>query len=118
MKFLKSIIFVLLVLFSVLFLIQADLAKPKFAITGHEMKVYEADCLLAYKATLGDIGGEELFPKLYDIPSTVCKEQKMMDVRPTYMYMVRFKIENTEKNSKDGIMILYENREGVLYPFT
>ena len=116
MKLLKSTI--LLVLFSVLFIAQSNSEEKKFAITGHEMKVYKADCLIAYKTTLGDVGGDELFTKLYDIPSTICKEQKMMDIRPTYMYMVRFKIENTEKNNKDGIMVMYANNGGELYPFT
>ena len=117
MKFLKSIIFVLLVLFSVLFIAQANSTETKFAITGHEMKSYKSDCLYAYKESLGDIGGIELFPKLYDIPSTICKDQKIMDMRPNHVYVVRFKIENTLKNSKDGIMVMYKPHQGELYVF-
>jgi hypothetical protein len=118
MKLLKSIIFILLVLFSVLFLAKVNAEETNFGITSHEMKVYKTDCLSAYTTTMGDIDGEELFPKLYDIPSNVCKEQRVMDVRPGNIYVIRFKIENTEKNNKDGIMILYANSDEGLYPFT
>ena len=124
MKFLKSMIFVLFILVLVLLVLvfglyltpQANSAETKFAITGHEMKVYKSECFNAYKDTLALVDADELFEALYDIPSDVCPVQKMSDVRPSHVYVIKFKIENTEKNSEDGIMILYNERDDELYP--